>query len=316
MRKSLLTVVCGLSLLGTAAQDIATDSKGKGVFPFLSERKSRLELDPKSFSFNLQGKVSRWLYGRVLDKSDTNERLDTNVTKASFQFYQFSALNIADLITYSSVGTIRPGFRARAGYQRIVKEIKPGYPGWAYTLGGSINAGFDNLKVYDLELPDGKKEYPLIGGADMSLTLFPPWHKRSLIVLTGTYAYGYNDTELLNFKELSGAGITTVGAAFDKFDGKYGILRDGVNSGRASLSFPTILCGRFAPVPYAAVVVRDASVPTWFVGGFLNLFAERVSFSKLSASNTFGVGVDWSKGEGTWDPPTWFVRGSIAFGKA
>lgn len=314
MNTSTTLTLAGMLLFATDAlsQDIATDSKGKGVFPFQAARKGRVEFSPRDFSFNIQWRNTTWI--STVRRDSVLELV--GVEKKSFWFLQPAALNLTDLFVSSAIGSLRPGGRLRFGYQRTVSLIDAKYKGWTYSSGLSINLGADNLKLYDPLDGTSSKRYPLIGGADVNVTLFPPASEHLLIAITGSYSYGYNDTELLNFKELAGAGLTANGVAFDKFDGKQGTLREGVNGGRMSLGFPILIAGHVSPVPYVAVVAREFSYPTTFAGVFVNFHWDPISFRSLKADNTFGMGVDWTMSGGVQSNANFFVRGNFSFGMA
>jgi hypothetical protein len=338
MRNLYKAVLTGLFILGfvrlAPAQDIATDSKGKGVFTYFSTNKARVDFTSKDFSFTLSTKPKKITYiptvpsKRVVASRDTlnpskEEKFTTlneiNVKKRSTYYGQLTILNATDLINVSELENFRPGVRTRLGYQRIVDSIYTRWPGRALAYGGNIFGAVDNIQLYDTDKNSIGKRYPGSVGLEGNVTWFPPeWlaRERRWFVLSAnsSLSYGWNDDALLNYKELSAATLQPTVVAFNKFDGKYGKLETGIAKWRLSLSAPMSF-GYFNPILYAVVTTTTVNKPTYFAGLYSNLLAKPIKFRGFKPPTSFGVGFDWRYNDGEWSSINVFVRGNITLGQ-
>lgn len=315
-----------LQLQGSA-QDIATDSKGKGVFSMYGIQKVRFDFSHKDFTSTIRLYKDTVRYLKVL--GDTISTIDTaNVTKTYNWFLQLSMLNAANIVSLTDLSNFRPGGRIRLGYQINPDTISTDYTGYSYSFGISTFVSVDNFLHYDPAL--GKEFHvrnPWSYGIEANLTWFlPEWLSERWIVmaLNGSLSRGWNDNSLLNFKERDQAIIDPNVVAFDKFTGKYGELKTDVNRARAAISFPIKIAWvkdtrwfrwmqYYSPTPYGVVNYSNGTAPLYIAGIYNNVFADKLTFNKFEVPSSFGLGVDWYHTEGKWSSPNWFIRGSLSF---
>ncbi|MBI3232661.1 MAG: hypothetical protein HYZ42_01230, partial [Bacteroidetes bacterium] len=145
MRK-LFSITLQLLLFGSISfsQDIATDSKNKGVFTYYSTKKYRLDFSGKDFSLTISSKPKNIIY-----LPDTQNPAINNVKKKSNYYLQTSIINAADLVSLSDLSGFRPGVKFKIGYQRAVDSIFSNYNGLTYAWGCSFFSSIDNIKLYN-----------------------------------------------------------------------------------------------------------------------------------------------------------------------
>jgi hypothetical protein len=305
----LLLLICFSVAAPARSQDIATDSKGKGVFTYLSNKKVRLDFSSKDFSLTFSTPPKGVRY--VKKEDDTTI---INVRKVGSFYFQPALLNASDLVTLSELQKFRPGGKLKIGYQRIVDSINRNFSGCTYAIGANIFAAIDNLKLYNTEINTIEKKYPLSFGIEFNYILFQPaglsW---MLVAANASLSRGWNDEDLLNFKESKDAIITPAVVAFEKFDGKYGTVSNEINRFRISVSVPLKL-GYYNPIPYVVLSARSEKEPGYFIGFYNNVLSKKINFKQFTLPTSFGLGVDWSKISGNWSSVNVFVRGNIQFG--
>lgn len=290
---------------GLQAQEIATDSKSKPVFNYFGPVKQRLDLNGKDFSVSFGLRPHKIIYGWGAD---------TNVIKKSAFFIQPAVLNASKLILLSEREKFRPGGKITFGYQMAVDTIREVYKGSTYSLGASVFGLVDNIKLYNTLNSSIENRNPYGFGADVNGTFFPAFFRKMVVAGTVGYTYGYNDESLLNYKSVSAAVISSDVVAFDKFDGKYGELKNDIQKLRIAVSLPFAF-GRFNPVPYAVYNNTKGSPDSYIYGIYANVLAKKLNFSTFDPPTSFGIGFDWVHAGGVWSKANVFIRGSMSFGK-
>lgn len=301
----LLPLLFGLT---SFSQDIATDSKNKGVFTYYGTKKYRLDFSGKDFSLTVSSKPKNITY--LPDKSNPAV---INVKKKSNYYLQTSIINAADIVSLSDFSGFRPGVKFKMGYQRAVDSIFSNYKGLTYAWGGSFYSSIDNIKLYDPQSTASNKVskvYPFTIGAELNTTIFLPI-KWMALSLSGTISNGWNDNSLLNYKDISSGTIVNSNIiAFEKFEGKYGVLITGVTKGRLSFSVPLTIW-QINPIPYAVLLSTSNDTPTYFLGVYTNILSEKINFHAFKLPSTFGIGIDWTKKSSGWSSGNIFIRGNI-----
>lgn len=308
------------------AQDIATDSKGKGVFSLLDIQKARFDFSSKDFTVTIRLYKDTIRYYKLLGAN--MGRINSNVTKVNNFYLQASMLNASNILTYADLSNFRPGAKLRFGYQVNPVEINNQYTRSTYSWGMNVWGSVDNFKHYDPKQSAAiTKKYPWSYGVETNYTWFLPrfWAKKRWVAMSfsGAASRGWNDNALLNFRERNKAIVDTVAVALDKFSGKYGELVTDINRARFSGSIPVkvnVKDGKwysflnyYSVVPYAVVNYIEGSTPVTTMGVYNNIFASKLNFSKMELPSSFGVGVDWNYNDAVWSSANWFLRGTINF---
>ncbi len=312
MKKLLILFIATINFILTQAhvsfcQEIATDSKGRGVFTYYSTQKNRIDFSSKDFSLTISTRPIKSIF-HFAEKVN-----DTNVIKLSNYFIQPSLLNASDLITLSNVKTFRPGGKVRIGYQRTIEKINEGYNRFSYALGGNIFYSFDNIGLYNPGTNKPEKEYPKSFGLELNYTQFTP--KRWMVLtFTGSLFKGWNNDELIDFKYLDGSITNDKIVAFSKLDGKYGELKENLNKIRLTSSVPIVLFKYYNPIPYTVLLISDKQLPKSIFGVYNNILLKEVNFKRFTMPSSFGLGIDWVKTGNKWSSPNIFLRGNFSFG--
>jgi len=235
--------------------------------------------------------------------------------KSNF-YVQPSLINATDIFSLSDFANFRPGGKIKFGYQSIVDEIFPNknFKGYTFSIGANLFASVDNVKLYNTDISAIEKKYPASFGVEINYTQFFP---ANWIVLsfTGTLSNGWNDNDLLNYKDISSNSVLDGNiVAFKEFDGKYGKLETGKNKARISISAP-ISFWHLNPIPYAVWASTSNNKPTGFLGIYTNILSKRVDFHAFKLPSTFGIGVDKVWQGNRWSKANVFVRGNINLGE-
>ncbi|MEW4924639.1 hypothetical protein [Algibacter sp. 2305UL17-15] len=152
--------------------------------------------------------------------------------------------------------------------------------------------------------------------------------------LNGSYnPLAYNSSDLISFAEIDNDVITDGNVfAVKSFDGKYGMLDNGVQTAELALSLPILFdykLEKFAyifPVPYVSTEFFSFDKPMWNVGmalGFASkpIFGQRredkdpktTALRKFNNPSSLSIGVDWSKQGNQTSEPNFFITGNVSF---
>jgi hypothetical protein len=141
----------------------------------------------------------------------------------------------------------------------------------------------------------------------------------------------YNEDQLSNF--LYQSNTSTVNNIFftsaSTFDGKYGVLKQDIETARLSFSLPIVPKKMFwkipilSPIPYISYEVFENNTPRINTGFALGILSNSLIGKKDNCNgrecNTFNVpsfftiGFDINHQNGISSKPTWFIAGSIKF---
>lgn len=287
------------------AQDIGTDSKNKGIYVYYSPKKYRTEFSSKDFSLTI---ASLQLFKPFVIGADTT------VYKRSNYYIQPSIINASDIVSLSELTGFRPGAKLKVGYQTTVDSITDNSNGWTFAIGWNLFASIDNIKLFNTNTSEIEKKYPFTYGVELNYTQFLPaeW---MVVSFTGTISNGWNDNSLRNFKELGSDVILNSNiVAFEKFDGKYGVLQANLKKARLSLSTPMSFW-YFNPIPYVVLNATEGQKPSYFVGLYTNILSKKLNFRAFKLPSTFGIGIDKVRKAGSWSKSNLFIRGSISLGE-
>lgn len=303
MRTRLLFWVFFLYGFSFYGQDVATDSKNKGVFTYYNFKKYRVDFSSKEFSLTLSTKP---YYTKYVDSSSGT----VNAVKTSNYYIQPSIINASDFFNVSKLSEYNLGGRLKIGYQRTVDNIRKDYPGFVVGFGGSLFYAIDNFTLYNTLVNKIEQRNPVSYGIDLNGTLFFP--KKNWVILTGniTFSNGWNDFGLLNFKDISNVIVNGDIVAFDNFDGKYGELVTNIQKLRFAASAP-VTFSYLNFTPYIVVNALENVKPIILTGIFTNILSKKIDFQNFKLPSTFGFGIDWIRKESEWSKANIFIRGSV-----
>lgn len=296
-------------------QNIGIDSEGESIFTFYPKGKSRFSLDINEMSFtNSFGNKSY----RVEKVGARIRNATTTVQKFRGWFFKAAMLNADDYFLVKKLDDLRPGIGLKLGHQNSIDTFtnidaipKPYRGTFGFTWNGIFNV--DNVKLFNTDISKTEKRYPLTAGAEATFNFFfkntTADSIRVAISLNTKLVRTWNDDDLLNYKELSSATMNPPVIAFEKFDGRYGVLKN-VTKFRASLSLP-IYVWHLNPIPYGVVNVVSGSSPSYHVGLYTNILTEKLTKTRFTIPSSIGFGIDWVRKDGSFSKPNIFFSGSI-----
>lgn len=323
-RKSLIILLFNYTLGTIYSQDIAVDNKQNPVFSFYSFEDVRFNIDadkPLSISFS----AFRFLTSVNQAAPATNNFITNRTpgpipTRISGLVVNAAVINSEDqFLKFNSLRDFQPGGKLQIGWQSTMYTYttNPTITSNHEMIGGiNLTTQVDNLKICN---PDDEKisyKYPFSFGIDgnfgqmvVSTGVFQVFYS-----LHGSYRNTWNDEELKNYQKIESVETKTTVVALEDFDGRFGQLKIGRNTGRISASLP-MFYSILNVTPYCSAYFYDYTSPEINVGAFFNILGDWFNVEKSSIPSTIGLGWDFNIKSGTVSAPNYFIKGTLSFGK-
>lgn len=296
--KTLLYLFVVLTSVNAISQDIATDSKGKGVFTYYQAKKYWLDFSSRDLTFTFATPEKN-----IAFVTGSSRKVD----KRSNWFFQGSILNATDKINLRG---FRPGGRIKVGRQSKVTKVHDKYDWFTFSFAANGFLTIDNFKHYDPETESVSPSQPITIGTEVTSTIFTPL-KWLVFSINGSVSNGWNDNQLLNFKAIEDVTLDDNVVAFESFDGKYGELLEGRNKARFAFSM-SMTASYFNFIPYTSVNCATFDSPDYYVGLYTGFLTGKINYHQFDElPSTFGVGVDFKVSSDSWQLPNIFIRGNF-----
>lgn len=305
-----------------SSQDVGSDSKGGGVFTVYSLKVVRAEIntkDPLTFSHSFARDTTTFV------NVSTRE---LTVRKVHGVTARLALTNSGKNVILSNLLDTKLGLEARVGHQVIVDSVKSlfgirGLFGLSGTYSTGINGilGFDNFSYYNQETNNVSHERPLNFGAEYNYNYYiTPKSKyrttksgktkeaiRFTIAFNSSLLRTWNNEELKNYQDLDKSVITQTAVAFDKFNGRYGILDKSFWKGRFSAALP-IYIDHINAIPFCATYITSSGTKV-SPGLNINYVVSPIKWYVYKFPTSLGGGIDWF--DKKLNRPNLFVRGAF-----
>lgn len=311
MKRTLLCLVWILSTYAVCrGQDIGSDSKGNSVFTVYALKSVRAELNTKE-----PLALSHVSIVDTTQKYRTSDGLPT-VRKVHGLTTRLALANSGKNVVLSNLLSTKLGVEARLGYQVVVDSVTnlDGFPG-TFSIGGGLITGFDNFLLYDKTSNTVSHERPFNIGGELNYNFYfaaPSGVKnptRWVIALNTSIVRTWNSDDLISYQSLDKAIIAQHAVAFEKFEGRYGILDKSTWRGRVSIAAP-VFFWHLNVIPFYAVSTNFNGKTKSTPGVNLNFITQPIQWYKYKFPSSIGLGLDWFDKKAS--KPNLFIRGAFS----